>query len=263
MKNHNKSNKDNKQYEKALEYNNENLYNQFHRIFFYELRLNLRYGYFHDYYSSGCTYADFITALKEDIDKDITMPNFYELNNTNVRIISAYMEISVNEGKELLNCLFVRIYNGYLFEESICNLLKENGFNVYSDSRADNDYKIDIIVEKYGIKVGLQCKSETYFNMSQNTKAESLKVHLKAKKELDLKAIYYMYHSKSNCVPMLIELSDSEFTYFLDTIKANSIIGYNCIDTYNSEALVSELTDIIMSFTIANNLPFNGFWLDF
>ena len=256
-------NENNTHYNQILKTLDTKLYQQFNKQFYNDL--GVVYGYLHNYYIEGCTFNEFLDNINANYSYYYPYHcngNFVKVNINAIKVISQYMAIDTEQSQKLLIAYFILNYIGFLFEEYVATILKESGYDILIDTSIDNDYKVDLIAIKDGIRIGIQCKSTTYIKIAQKTKEDYYNCHMKAMEDLNLKEIYYMFHNvNGEPTPLYLNSNIDSATYLIDTKSINSSANCYLIDyvTYKKDSIIYNVDNIINSLKEVV-LPFKG-WL--
>ena len=93
--------------------------------------------------------------------------------------------------------IYYKSYTGFVFEELLEQLFRENGFKPTQSRELDDIYKLDMVVKHpdYEFDVGIQCKSITYLKVDKWVKYEHQTAHKEAIYDGQCFTVIYMYHN--------------------------------------------------------------------
>lgn len=163
--------------------------------------------YMKDHYKDGVNFSDFYIscigyiANKTHTDFNTALDNvyykFYEVAQT-IRHYKPQIRLRIDNDtlcNVLLYLTFVRAYIGFVFEYVVKEYLKSKGYKVIESEILDNLKKIDLLLVIDGVKIAIQCKSETFNYLSKTANKYRNKFErMILNKELD--SAVYVRHSK-------------------------------------------------------------------
>ena len=165
--------------------------------------------YMKAYYKDGINFSDFYinfiesVANKTNTDLNTALDNvyykFYEVAQT-IRQYRPQIRLRIDNNtlcNVLLYLTFVRSYIGFVFEYVVKEYLKSKGYKVIESEILDNLKKIDLLLIIDGVKIAIQCKSET-FNFLSNTANKYRNKFEKMILNKELNAAIYVRHSKDS-----------------------------------------------------------------
>lgn len=100
-----------------------------------------------------------VELKKKELDREYEIKK-YELDHQDkIKKIQEENALKIKVNKEIVN--MDHLEDGYAFEYYVAGLLENNNYNNVKVTSASNDYGIDVLAEKDGIKYAIQCKYYT------------------------------------------------------------------------------------------------------
>ncbi|MGN0676943.1 MAG: restriction endonuclease, partial [Ruminococcus sp.] len=159
----------------------------------------------------------------------------YNETNMNNNKQSSSSDVNISNSELLLLKIDSMSTSGIYFEKVACMLLKANGFQNVRNTKASNDYGIDILAEKDDITYAIQCKC---YSSSVGNKA--------VQEAYSGKGVY-------NCMVAVV-LTNNKFTkQAIETAKATQVLLWDrtklieMINSLSEEHLKSLINDSLVS----------------
>lgn len=222
-----------------------------------------------EYYRDGMTYSDYYDTIVSSIGEGNFDKGLNIIGNELIRIADKLIgQIKGDIDKDdILRCLmfqnFYKTYIGFWNETILKSKLVHSGlFNVYANNTLDKEYKIDLVVQckikgYEAYRIGIQCKSQTFKNLSAYSMRTYQNGNERAIEEGVVNDVYYVLNDNLTII---------------GTQHNNGLEHYKLIDKDNNYMSIADedfirgllykiwcLNDDKEVEEMAKNEPFGGF----